>query len=122
MKTLLALTVALTTLTPCVGWSLSSETPPAKDPMIITADDPNSHVLLNQVASGPLITKDDVLEFIKLKDQVGRVMSFYVDTNTPIYDEFNRRIAFRDLEAGQNVNVEYQRDSYTVSQINRVPG
>jgi hypothetical protein len=49
-------------------------------------------------------------------------MSFYVDTNTPIYDEFNRRIAFRDLEAGQNVNVEYQRDSYTVSQINRVPG
>ena len=72
--------------------------------------------------TGQVTQTDDVKEFFQLQDQVGKVHSFRVATQTtPIIDPRYGQISFYDLKPGDRLAVRYSVTDDNVQGIQRIP-
>lgn len=83
-------------------------------------DPSQAPVVQQKAATGVIEEKDAVKSLIQLKDEVGRHLAFRIGTNTPIYNEGRRQIAFDSLQPGDIVTVQYVADNQTVREVRKL--
>jgi hypothetical protein len=73
------------------------------------------------VTTGVVQEADKVLEMIRMKDEAGKTMSFYVDGGlTPIYGEGGQRISLDALRPGDKLAVHYVVEDFEVRQVSKI--
>ncbi len=90
-----------------------------QSPYVAPADAP---VPQQGAAVGYIDLVDQVKQLIRVQDQQGHQLSFYLDGTTPLYDYVHRQLSFNDLRLGDPVAVDFQGDSFTVNQLRRLRG
>ena len=103
-------------------WALSGDLPVSNDVRTISSADPTNPAVQQTVVTGRALMTDDVLSFVKLQDQRGREHTFYVESTTPIYDQFHRIVSVSDIQPGNLLSVQFDPANDRVAEMHRIGG